>query len=97
MLKPPNLINLFFVGSFLGILALQKQLAFFYVIPILFYYFYFLDKDKIKKALLILSSYFLILSIIGFNNLGRTGKFYILTADTKLDLHLDLEIIGLTK
>jgi len=90
MLKPPNLINLFFVGSFLGILALQKQLAFFYVIPILFYYFYFLDKDKIKKALLILSSYFLILSIIGFNNLGRTGKFYILTADTKLDLHLDL-------
>jgi len=90
MLRTPNYKNLFFVGLFLGILALQKQLAFFYVIPILFYYLYFLDKDKIKKILLILSSYFLILSIVGFNNLGRTGKFYILTADTKLDLHLDL-------
>ncbi len=90
MLRPTNYTNLFFVGLFLGILALQKQLAFFYVIPISFYYLYFLDKDKIKKVLLILSSYFLILSIIGFNNLGRTGKFYILTADTKLDLHLDL-------
>jgi hypothetical protein len=35
-------------------------------------------------------SFFLVLSILGFNNLGRTGKFYILSADTKLDLHLDL-------
>ena len=40
--------------------------------------------------LLIFSSYFLILSILGFNNLGRTGKFFILTADTKNMLHLYL-------
>ena len=90
MLRSPNIVNLFFVGFFLAVLALQKQLAFFYFIPIIFYYFCYLDKDKIKKILIILSSYFLILSIIGLNNFGRTGKFYILTADTKLDLHLDL-------
>ena len=90
MLKPPNFKNLMFVGFFLGILALQKQLAFFYIIPISLYYLYFIKEKKIGKILLIFSFYFLILSILGFNNLGRTGKFYILTADTKLDLHLDL-------
>lgn len=90
MLRSESLINLCFVGIFLGILSLQKQLAFFYVIPIIFYYFYYLNNHKIKKVFAILFCFFLVLSILGFNNLGRTGKFYILSADTKLDLHLDL-------
>lgn len=90
MFKSQNLKNLMFVGFFLGILALQKQVAFFYIIPILLYYIYFIQKNKIGKMLLIISSYFLILSILGFNNLGRTGKFFILTADTKNVLHLYL-------
>ena len=90
MFKSQNLKNLMFVGFFLGILALQKQVAFFYIIPILLYYLYFIQKSKIGKMLLIFSSYFLILSILGFNNLGRTGKFFILTADTKNMLHLYL-------
>ena len=90
MLKSESLLNLCFVGIFLGILALQKQLAFFYVIPIIIYYLYYLNNHKIRKIFSVLLSFFLVLSILGFNNLGRTGKFYILSADTKLDLHLDL-------
>jgi len=90
MLKSDGLANLCFVGIFLGILALQKQLAFFYIIPVMLYYFYYLKNNRIKKIFAILLSYFLVLSILGFNNLGRTGKFYFLTADTKLDLHLDM-------
>lgn len=90
MLKPPNFKNLMFVGIFLGILALQKQLAFFYIIPISLYYMYFIKEKKISKVFFIFLFYFLVLSVLGLNNLGRTGKFYILTADTKIDLHLDL-------
>jgi hypothetical protein len=90
ILRSESWINLFFVGIFLGILSLQKQLAFFYVIPIILYYLYYLNNYKIKKIFSFLLGFFLVLCILGFNNLGRTGKFHILPGDTRLDLHLDL-------
>ena len=88
--KNNNKFNLFFIGIFLGILSLQKQMAIFYVVPIVFFYFYSEKFNKIKKILIILFGYFLIQLFLGFNNYERSGKFYVLTADTKLDLHRDM-------
>ncbi len=90
MLKKPNIKNLIIVGCLLGVLSLQKQLAFFYIIPILIYYFFIIKQDKIIKIPVIFISYFLILCILGLNNFGRSGKFSFLTADTKINFHLYL-------
>ena len=90
MLKTPNIKNLIIVGCLLGVLALQKQLAFFYIIPILIYYFFVIKQDKKIKIPVIFISYFLILCILGLNNFGRSGKFSFLTADTKINFHLYL-------
>ena len=34
---------------------------------------------------------------IGYNNLSRSGKFYVMTSDTKLDLHRDLVVKVISK
>jgi len=34
--------------------------------------------------------FFLIQSILGYNNYKRSGEFYIMTADSKINLHIDL-------
>ena len=42
-----NSINFFILGIFLSILSLQKQVAYFYIGPILIYYLFFIEKKKI--------------------------------------------------
>ncbi len=80
----------FFVGFIIGILSLQKQLAIFYIIPVVLFYLFFLKQKKYNSILFILIGYFLIQIFIGYNNYSRSGKFYVMTSDTKLDLHRDL-------
>ena len=75
--------NLLLVGLFLSLLSLQKQVAYFFIIPLFLYYFIFLKKNEYYKLLYLLFSFFLIQSFVGYNNLVREGKFYILTGDTK--------------
>jgi hypothetical protein len=71
------------VGLFLSLLSLQKQVAYFFIIPLFLYYFIFLKKNEYYKLLYLLFSFFLIQSFVGYNNLVREGKFYLLTGDTK--------------
>ena len=41
-----NLNNFFILGIFLSLLSLQKQVAYFYLGPILIYYIFFIEKKK---------------------------------------------------
>jgi hypothetical protein len=75
------------IGFITSLLALQKELAYFYIIIIIFYYM-LVSKKKIKAISYILLSFLLIQITVGFNNYKRSGKFYILPATTKFDLHL---------
>lgn len=77
-----------FLGVTLGLLSLQKQYAIFLIIPILI--FYIINFKKRLNFSFIIIGFFLVLSIIGFNNYKRSGKFYILTADTTISIHIDL-------
>jgi len=86
----PSNKNFFLIGIFLAILSLQKQMAIFYIIPIIFWFFFNLKESKYKKLFTVLIGYFFIQLFVGYHNLERSGKFYIMTADSKLDLFRDL-------
>jgi hypothetical protein len=88
--KINNNYNFFFIGFFLGLLSLQKQMAFFYIVPIIVYFFFLEIKKKPKKLFIIFFGWLIVQLFLGTNNYIRSGKFYLLTADTKLDLHRDL-------
>ena len=87
--KNPTYKNFYFLGFFIGILSLQKQMAIFYIIPIIFYSFLFLKEFRYKKIFIILIGFLTIQSFLAYHNFQRSGKIYIMTADTKLDLHRD--------
>ena len=78
-----NFYNFFLIGIFLSLLSLQKQVAYFYIFPIFFYYLLYLKKKEYYKLLFILFGFFLVQMLPGYNNFVRSGKFYLLTADTK--------------
>ena len=78
-----NSINFFILGIFLSILSLQKQVAYFYIGPILIYYLFFIEKKKYFNLITLLLGFFIIQIFVGYNNYVRSGKFYLLTADTK--------------
>jgi hypothetical protein len=82
-----NSKSFFLIGILLSFMALQKELAYFYVFIILLYYLIFLEK-KIKPLILIFFSFLLIQLLYGYNNYKRSGVFYLFPATTKFDLHL---------
>ena len=85
-----NFFNFFFIGIFLSLLSLQKQVAYFYIFPIFFYYLLYLKKNEYYKLLFILFGFFLIQMLPGYNNFVRSGKFYLLTADTKTAVYYNI-------
>tara|TARA_A100000164_G_scaffold380717_1_gene429249 strand:- start:1074 stop:2504 length:1431 start_codon:yes stop_codon:yes gene_type:complete len=78
-----NLNNFFILGIFLSLLSLQKQVAYFYIGPILIYYILFIERKKYFNFLSLFIGFFIIQIFVGYNNYLRSGKFYLLTADTK--------------
>ncbi len=78
------------LGLFVGILSLQKQLAVFYIVPIIIFIFLFNKKKLINKIILIIFGFGLIQTLLGLNNFYRSGVFYIMTADTKVEMHRSL-------
>jgi len=82
-------INFFLIGVFLAVLSLQKDYAIFYFIPIIFYFYFILNNSKLKKIFFLFIGFILIQSVLGFNNYYRSGNFYIMTADSKVNLHND--------
>jgi hypothetical protein len=72
-------------------------MAIFYVVPVVVFYYFTEKFNKIRKILIVICGFFFIQLILGVNNYERSGKFYLLTADTKLDLHRDLVEIVMSK
>ena len=92
-----TIYTFFFIGFFTGILSLQKQLGIFYIVPIIIFLFIFDKKKIINKFLLIFFGFFLVQTFLGLNNYYRSGTFYIMTADTKIEMHRVLVRRVLTK
>ena len=82
------LYHFIFLGICLGLLSLQKQYAFFLIIPITIYFLFI--KTRLLHLFILIIFYFSVISIAGLNNFKRSGNFYILTADTKIAIHIDL-------
>ncbi len=85
-----NFYNFFLIGIFLSLLSLQKQTAYFFIFPIFFYYLVYLKKKEYYKLLFILFGFFFIQFFVGYNNFIRSGKFYLLTADTKTAVYYNI-------
>lgn len=88
--------SFFLIGIFLGLLALQKEYAIFYIVAVIIYLILFIKEKVLKKILFIFCGFIMILSVLGFNNLKRSGSFYILSSTTKLSLltHLVRPVIS---
>ena len=82
-----SIYSYIFIGLFTGILSLQKQLGIFYIVPITIFIFFFDKKKLIHKFLLIIFGFGIIQTFLGINNFYRSGVFYIMTADTKIEMH----------
>ena len=87
-----NLINFILIGILLSLLSLQKQVAYFYIIPIIVYYLFNLKKNQYYKLLYLLFGFFIIQSIVGYNNYARSGKFYFLTVFRKKKIFFMISI-----
>jgi len=91
IIKPnPNVRHFFLVGFFLAVLSLQKEYMIFYIIPVIIYYLFTLKDQRLKNITVLLLGFIIIQSILGFNNLKRSGEFYILSSTTKITLHTHL-------
>ena len=54
------------------------------------YFKFSINNFNYKKFIFLIIGFFLIQSILGYNNYKRSGQFYIMTADSKVNLHIDL-------
>jgi hypothetical protein len=92
-----NILNFFLIGIFIGLLSLQKQIAIFYIVPIILYFLFF-DRRKIfRNFSFVIIGFYIIQIFIGLNNYYRSGKFYIMTADTKVEMHRNMVVKVVSK
>ena len=78
------------LGIVLSLLSLQRQTAYFYIIPLTIYYLFNLKKNEYHKLLYMFFAFMIVQSFVGFNNLKREGKFYILTGDAKSAIYYNI-------
>ncbi|MDC1279886.1 hypothetical protein N8Z07_01080, partial [Pelagibacteraceae bacterium] len=82
--------DFFMIGIALSLLSLQRQTAYFFIIPLTFYFLINLKKNEYHKLLFMLFGFMLVQSFVGYNNLVREGKFYILTGDSKSAVYYNI-------
>ena len=78
------------LGIILSLLSLQRQTAYFFIIPLTVYFLFNLKKNEYYKLLFMLFAFMIIQSFVGYNNLVREGKFYILTGDAKSAVYYNI-------
>ena len=78
------------IGILISLLSLQRQTAYFFIIPLTVYYFIILNKNEYYKLFFMFLTFMMVQSFVGFNNLTREGKFYILTGDAKSAIYYNL-------
>ena len=75
-----------YLGLFLGIIFLQKTVAVLFIFFIIFYIFFSEKKNNKLKVFNIILGFFIILSLLGYDNYKKTGIFYVMPMQTK-DVH----------
>jgi len=78
------------LGIILALLSLQRQTAYFYIIPLTIYFLFNLKKNEYYKLFFMFFAFMIIQSFVGYNNLVREGKFYILTGDAKSAVYYNI-------
>lgn len=79
--------NLFVIGILLSLLAIQRSNGFFYIFPIIIFFFVYTKEKFIKKISFLLTGFSIILIIVGYHNLKISNKFSILPDEMKSVIH----------
>jgi hypothetical protein len=80
-------IRYFFIGFVLSLLAIQRSNGFFYIVPILLYFYLTVGFKFNKKLPLLLIGYSIFLIFVGYHNYIRSNKFYIIPNEMKAVMH----------
>jgi hypothetical protein len=80
-----NKSNLFclYLGSFLGLIFLQKTVGILFIFFLVIYIFYTEKKNRKLKFFNIIFGFSIILLILGYDNYKKTGIFYVMPLQTK--------------
>ena len=85
-----NILKNIFIGFILGIMFTISQEIFFYIIPLLFYYFILFKKKSIKPVLSLVIGYVIIFIIIGLHNYKRVGEPHVYASGIRTALYIYL-------
>lgn len=76
-------LRLFLVGILLSFLALQRTNGFYYLLPVLIYFYFSRESNFLKKALFIFIGFVILINIVGYHNYKKSGRFFIIPTETK--------------
>ena len=76
-------LRLFFIGILLSFLALQRTNGFYYLIPVLMYFYFSKESNFLKKISFILLGFVILVNFVSYHNFKISGKFFIIPKETK--------------
>jgi hypothetical protein len=80
-------LRFFFIGILLSLLALQRTNGFFYIIPIIIYFFYVKEFNFFKKISFLILGFILLINFVGYHNYKKSGEYHVIPKETKAVLH----------
>ena len=78
------------LGIVISLLSLQRQTAYFFIIPLTIYYLINLKRNDYYKLFFMFFGFMIVQSFVGYNNFVREGKFYFLTGDSKSAVYYNI-------
>ena len=82
-----SLFSFLSIGILLGLFAIQRTPAIYYIVPVIVYFLWILKIEIYSKLLFTLIGYLAVLSFVGFHNYARSGLFYIIPNEVNSVLH----------
>lgn len=79
-----NRLSFFFLGLFVGILYMQKNLGFYLIIPVIIIIFFLFKNDSKKYLFFLILGYLIPVLFIGIHNKYRSDNFYITSKHMKI-------------
>ena len=86
--KNKTLFGYLMVGIILGVMFLQRSAAFFYIIPLLIYFFISVKNHKFKKIISFVLGYLIIMTYVGYHNYKRADLIYFTPFDQRIAINL---------
>ena len=76
-------LRLFLIGILLSFLALQRTNGFYYLIPVLIYFYFSKESYFFKKIIFMLLGFVILVTFVSYHNFKKSGKFFIIPTETK--------------